>query len=155
MSDVRTCLLSFISLAVASTACDSPEKRAYKELAREINPILRDMQRTAAAVLDPAETEHHAVVVACSRVDDSIRALAAAKSGDVDSPIARHGNSTLQSEAKGLLDWRDPMCRRNTVIDEEVCSRFCRDWWRGLATQVEQLRTAAHALDVTLEPLYP
>lgn len=152
---MRTCWFLLISLVVALAACDSAEKRAYEELARELNPILTDMQHTAAAVLDPADDEHHAIVVACSRADDAIRALAAAKSGGTDSPIARHGNLTLQSEAKDLLYWRDRMCTGPTAVNKEGCSRFCRGWWRGLAIQVEQLRTAAHALDVTLEPLYP
>lgn len=152
---MRTFLFSLIALSLALAACDSPEKRAYKALARELNPILAEMQSTAAAVLDRDEDDHHGIFVACSRADDSIRALAAAKSGGIDSAIVDHGNPTLQSEAKDLLKWRDRMCTGTAAINKAGCSRFCRGWWRGLATQVEQLRTAAHALDVRLEPLYP
>lgn len=152
---MRSCSFSLISFAVALAACDPAEKRAYEELARELNPILAEMKHTAAAVLEAGENDHHQVVVACSRADDSIRALAAAKSGETDSPIARHGNPTLQSEARDLLKYRHRICGEDLSLRKEGCSRFCRGWWRGLATQVEQLRTAAHALDVSLEPLYP
>lgn len=147
--------VSLIAVVVAFAGCESDKERAYRALAAELNPILAGMQRTAAAVLDPPDTDYDAIVQACSGADEFVRALASAKSVSIDSIVGRHGSTSLQLDARALLRDRGRLCSGDASNIRQVCSSFCRSWWRGLAAEVEQLRTAAHALDVTLTPVHP
>ncbi len=151
----RARFLIVAALAATLAGCSSPRADAFKQVAREANPILLTVKPAAAALLAARPEDSSAVIAACHSADEKLWLLRAVRFDDEH--IDPLGMTQVSDYAARLLDDRKLMCKLEGGIEDRVirCTRWCLQTWRRLIDAVERLRTAEKGDGVDVVSLRP
>lgn len=145
--------------ALSSAACESKRERAFKELARDINPLLLQMRPAAARVLAIPTTDFEGTIAACWSVEEVLWSLRKVKRADHTnedvSPPGGDSWTPLAVPPQALLDSRKITCTPGDPYSVPGCAKWCRAEWENMITEVERLRTAAREYDIEIVSLKP
>jgi len=145
--------------ALSAVACESKRERAFKELARDINPLLIQMRPAAARVLATPTTDLEGTIAACWSVDETLWMLRKVKSADhLNEPVSPPGGDSwtpLAEPPQRLLDSRKITCKPGDRYSLPGCAEWCRAEWDSMIAEAERLRTAAREYDIEIVSLKP
>ena len=134
-------------------ACSSPEKEAYKRLAKEVNPLLESIRPAAAKVLALPEDDHLAIISACTSVDEQLWNL---RRVGIDEEVENlWGRGEASWTASILLYERALICHDFPADRVDECARWCRGLWSAMIEGVEKIRQAAENEGVHVVSLKP
>ena len=148
--------LSASLVIVATVACSSPEKDAYRRLASEANPPLTAIKPVVEKILALKLDERTAIIELCMAADEPLRTLGKINFyAEYVAPEEQHWS--VSSYAKDLLNSRSFICDLEDGVPDrtERCSNWCFKTWTELVKAAGRLRLAAKEVGVEIVPLRP
>ena len=145
--------MRIIIVALFLVACSSPEKEAYKRLAKEVNPLLESIRPAATKVLALPKDDHLAIISACTSVDEQLWNLRRVGLDEEVENLWRSGKA--RRPVRVLLYERALICEDLPAHRVEECARWCRELWSEIIKGVSQVREAAENEGVHLVSLEP
>lgn len=146
--------MKWLFIASCMVACSSAKKDAYRDLARQANPILEAMRPAAARVLASDPKDDRAVIAACMSADDELWKLRDVRfDNEYVDTLPKYDRVSLHVE--GLLDARNVNCRDLPPHLLDNCARWCRWEWTSMIDTVEVIRTRAKSEGVDIVSLKP
>jgi hypothetical protein len=152
------------TIALTITACGSPTKERFEQIARQANPRLTELRAAAKSVIGARPQDRVAIIQACTslEVDAALWELRKLRFDDERLQLPAHPimhpsfyADYLLIEQCELCGARYPQPDKMSARQLDTCARFCRETWQLLVESVEVVRTAAGEHDVELVSLKP